>query len=108
MHVDGIIRIRTFRIRILEGQKLTDPAPEHCNKMIFFAIPVPRLNSHLHRDTVAGEEDGDGAVDCHRQREDQEPSPTQSRSLIVVSLFEIHSTDFKKFQLITEDELCKG
>jgi len=76
--------------------------------MIFFAIPVPRLNSHLHRDTVAGEEDGDGAVDCHRQREDQEPSPTQSRSLIVVSLFEIHSTDFKKFQLITEDELCKG
>ncbi len=53
--------------------------------MIFFAILVPRQHSHLHGDAVAGEEDGDGAVDCHRQCEDQEPSPTQSRSLIVVS-----------------------
>ncbi len=30
---------------------------------------------HLYRDAVAGEEDGDGAVHCHRQREDEEPAP---------------------------------
>ncbi len=52
--------------------------------MIFFAILVPRLLPHLYGDAVAGEEDSDGAVDRHRQREDQEPSPTQCRSLSVV------------------------
>jgi hypothetical protein len=37
--------------------------------------------AHLDGDAVAGEEDGDGAVDRHGQGEDQEPAPDNTQEV---------------------------